>query len=101
MSSSTPGITVAEIKKVAHLARLHLEEADVKAFSQSLPRILELIAELSSQDTSKVQAMTSPFQDAKLALRPDEVTAENQRDLLQKLAPNVTEGLYIVPKVIE
>ncbi|NDU86461.1 MAG: aspartyl/glutamyl-tRNA amidotransferase subunit C, partial [Ferrovum sp.] len=33
--------------------------------------------------------------------RADEVTAKNQRELFQSLAPEVEKGLYLVPKVIE
>lgn len=95
-------ITVDEIKKVARLARLHVDEKDIQTHSQSLSRIFDLIAEINSKDTKDIQPMTSPLQDAKLPLRPDRVTATtDQRDLLQQLAPNVTEGLYIVPKVLE
>ena len=31
----------------------------------------------------------------------DEVTEENQRESLQKLAPASEDGLYLVPKVLE
>jgi aspartyl-tRNA(Asn)/glutamyl-tRNA(Gln) amidotransferase subunit C len=34
-------------------------------------------------------------------LRPDEVTESNQRDTFQAIAPQVADGLYLVPKVIE
>jgi aspartyl-tRNA(Asn)/glutamyl-tRNA(Gln) amidotransferase subunit C len=34
-------------------------------------------------------------------LREDRVTETNQRELFQSLAPQVEDGLYLVPKVIE
>jgi aspartyl-tRNA(Asn)/glutamyl-tRNA(Gln) amidotransferase subunit C len=34
-------------------------------------------------------------------LREDIVTEKNQREKLQKIAPEVSGGLYIVPQVIE
>jgi aspartyl-tRNA(Asn)/glutamyl-tRNA(Gln) amidotransferase subunit C len=34
-------------------------------------------------------------------LRPDAVTESDQRDHFQENAPSVTDGLYLVPKVIE
>jgi aspartyl-tRNA(Asn)/glutamyl-tRNA(Gln) amidotransferase subunit C len=34
-------------------------------------------------------------------LRPDEVTETDERDRFQRNAPEVADGLYLVPKVIE
>ena len=34
-------------------------------------------------------------------LRADQVTEANERDVVQKKAPAVSDGLYIVPKVLE
>ncbi len=39
--------------------------------------------------------------DAAQRLRPDTVTERNERDSLQKNAQAVSDGLYLVPKVIE
>jgi aspartyl-tRNA(Asn)/glutamyl-tRNA(Gln) amidotransferase subunit C len=39
--------------------------------------------------------------DAVQRLRSDLVTEENQRELLQSVAPAVENGLFLVPKVIE
>ena len=101
MSTKHPHLTADEIKKVAKLARLHIDDSEIPAHVKNLSDILDLIAEIDSKDTSSVIPMTSPFQDAKLPLRKDIVTEQNQRAILQKLAPQVEGGLYIVPKVIE
>lgn len=97
----TKHITEAETKKVARLARLHVNEANLSTYAESLSNILDFIAEVNNLDTKDVIPMASPFPDAILALREDKVTATDQRSLLQSLAPSVESGLYLVPQVIE
>lgn len=100
MSQNTK-ISSDEIIKVAHLARLHVEEQEIDNHVRNLSKILDLIAEISTIDTTNVLPMTSPFEDAKLPLRDDQIVHQDERQVLQALAPQVEGGLYIVPKVIE
>jgi aspartyl-tRNA(Asn)/glutamyl-tRNA(Gln) amidotransferase subunit C len=51
-------------------------------------------------DSSGVAPLSNPL-DATQRLRDDEVTETDQRDKFQKIAPDVEQGLYRVPKVIE
>lgn len=101
MSTQDSHITAAEVRKVAHLARLRFDEAEIQGHVQNLSNILDMIAEISAKDTSNLLPMSSPFQDAVSPLRKDEVTEHPDRSLLQDLAAQVAEGLYVVPKVIE
>ncbi len=94
-------ISEAEIKKVASLARLHLDEQETPVHVTNLSNILELITHINAKDTSGVTPMASPFMDATLALREDCVTEPNQREQVLKLAPLTESGLYLVPQVIE
>jgi aspartyl-tRNA(Asn)/glutamyl-tRNA(Gln) amidotransferase subunit C len=55
---------------------------------------------MSSVNTDDVTPMAHPL-DATQRLRADEVTETDQRDHFQEIAPNVEDGLYLVPKVIE
>ena len=55
---------------------------------------------MQSVDTEGVEPLAHPL-DLEQRLRADEITEENQRDRLQKLAPASEEGLYLVPKVLE
>ena len=90
----------ADVEKIAHLARLSLNEADIPAYAENLSNILDLVEQMNSIDTSGVTPMAHPL-DAVQRLRPDEVTEIDQRDHFQKIAPAVENGLYLVPKVIE
>lgn len=93
-------ISEAEVKKVAHLARLAVPEDQLPAYAQQLSNILKLVDQLSSVDTSGVEPMAHPL-DMSQRLREDIVTETNQRDKYQTVAPEVEDGLYLVPKVLE
>ncbi len=94
-------ISEQEIAKVARLARLRLNEKNIVTYTHSLSNILDLIAHINNCDTTKVEPMSSPFRDATLTLRADEVIRSNHRDFWQSLAPLIAFGLYLVPQVIE
>jgi aspartyl-tRNA(Asn)/glutamyl-tRNA(Gln) amidotransferase subunit C len=89
-----------EVRKIAHLARLEILDAEVPGYAANLSRILDLVAELNSVDTAGIEPMAHPL-DAAQRLRTDEITESDQRDDFQRIAPEVAEGLYLVPKVIE
>ena len=56
--------------------------------------------ELNLADTQSVEAMSHPL-DLSQPTRKDLVTEEDLREELQKNAPSVQSGLFLVPKVIE
>ena len=88
------------VKKIAHLARLNLSEADISLYASQLSRILGFIEQMSQIDTTQTEPLAHPL-DVAQRLRTDHVTEENQRDKFQKIAPQTEAGLYLVPKVIE
>jgi aspartyl-tRNA(Asn)/glutamyl-tRNA(Gln) amidotransferase subunit C len=55
---------------------------------------------MQAVDTTGIEPM-SHAQSVTLRLRDDAVTETDQRELFQSIAPQVAEGLYLVPKVIE
>ncbi len=90
----------ADVEKIAHLARLQIEEEDIPLYTRHLSGILELVEQMNQVDTETVVPMAHPLEMAQ-RLRPDEVTESDQREKYQKIAPQVEAGLYLVPKVIE
>ena len=93
-------LTPEQIKQVAQLARLELKPEKAGAYAQQLSNIMALVDQLSKADTDKVKEMAHPL-DMSQRLRPDAVTAPDQRAAFQAHAPAVQDGLYLVPKVIE
>ncbi len=93
-------LTRSDVEKIAHLARLALREEDIAPYARTLSDILGLVEQMSVVDTQGVVPMAHPL-DMVQRLRPDEVTESDQRAKFQAIAPQVEDGLYLVPKVIE
>lgn len=89
-----------EIKKIAHLARLGLDETLVPHYAKELSNIFDLIAQMDRADANGIDPMAHPLEMAQ-RLRVDKVSEPDQRELFQSIAPAVDAGLYLVPQVIE
>lgn len=102
-------LSLTDVKRIAHLARIEVSDAEASAYLQKLSGILGLIEQMQAVDTGGITPM-SHSQDVTQRLRQDVVTESNQRELFQSIAPAVgngsaepavEHGLYLVPKVIE
>ena len=93
-------IDASEVQKVAHLARLSIDDSQVEATAGTINKILDLVDQMQSVNTDNVEPMAHPL-DATQRLREDVVTEPNNREKLQSCAPAVEDGLFLVPKVIE
>ena len=91
-------LTIPDIKRIAHLARIEINDSEADKTLNKLTGILALIEEMQAVDTTGISPM-SHSQDVVQRLREDVVTASNQRDAFQRNAPAVDRGLYLVPKV--
>lgn len=89
-----------EIRNIAWLARLTIEERAIAGYTKDLADILALVEQMQSVDTNDIEPLAHPLE-IDTQLRPDEVKEEDQRDRFQKIAPVTEDGYYIVPKVIE
>jgi len=90
----------SDVDKIAHLARINIEEKDTQAYLDNITSILDLVDQMQAVDTANVEPLAHPM-DAIQRLRADDITESNQRELLQSVAPAVEEGLFLVPKVID
>lgn len=93
-------LSLDDVKRVAELAYIETNEDEASAALIQLTDIFDLIEQMQAVDTSTVEPM-SHAQDVTQRLRSDDVTESDQRELFQSIAPQVEEGLYLVPKVIE
>ena len=89
-----------QVEKIAHLARLAIDERDVPGYLRDLSNILALVEQMNAVDSADVIPMAHPLE-GKQRLRGDRVTEGDERQRLQAVAPQVEAGLYLVPKVIE
>ena len=93
-------LSIADVEKIARLARLAMTGEEMQTAQAQLNNIFGLIAEMQAVDTSGIEPM-SHSQDLAQRLREDKVTAVNQREAFQAIAPQTEAGLYLVPQVIE
>lgn len=93
-------LTKEDTKNIAHLARLALADDEIEQYSKDLSNILELVAKMETINTDHVAPMAHPMALTQ-RLREDNITASDQHELFQTLAPSVEDDLYLVPKVIE
>ena len=89
-----------QIQKIAHLAKLSIDEQSIEEISSQLDNIMALIDHMEQADTSGVEPLSHP-QDPVLRLREDKVSDTDRRDAFMKLTSHNQDGLYLVPRVIE
>jgi aspartyl-tRNA(Asn)/glutamyl-tRNA(Gln) amidotransferase subunit C len=99
-SADPMSISLADVHRIAHLARIEIDAAQSSEVRAKLDAIFAMINELAAVDTTGVVPMAHA-QDVVLPLRPDVVTETDQRALYQTVAPAVEDGLYLVPRVVE
>ena len=88
------------VQHIAHLSRLMVSDSEAGKYSQDLSRILALVEQMNAVDTTGIEPMAHPLE-ITARLREDRITETDQRDRFQSIAPEVDQGLYLVPKVIE
>lgn len=93
-------LTENEVKNIAYLARLGIDEKDITAYSNDLSNMLDLMTQMGETDTDSVIPMAHPM-DQIQRLRADKVSEKNQREHFQSIAPQTENGLYLVPKVLD
>jgi aspartyl-tRNA(Asn)/glutamyl-tRNA(Gln) amidotransferase subunit C len=93
-------IDIETARRVAHLARIAVEEGDLPALAEDFNRILGFIEQLNEVDVEGVEPMTS-VTPMRLKRRPDEVTAGGDPKVVLSNAPDAREGFFAVPKVVE
>ncbi len=90
----------ATVRRIAHLARIKLEDADVPHLASELNAILAFVEELSSVDVEGVEPMTSVMP-MRMKQRPDVVTEGDIADEIVANAPATEDHYFVVPKVVE
>lgn len=93
-------ITEDEARKVAHLARIAVEDAALPALARELSGILQFMEQLNEVDVDGVEPMTG-VTPMRLKRREDVVTAGGMQDKILANAPDAREGFFAVPKVVE
>ena len=93
-------LTLEQVKRIAHLARIEIGDAEAVATQGHLNGIFTLIEQMQAVDTAGVAPMAHA-QDLAQRLREDAASEPDRRAAYQAVAPETEAGLYLVPKVIE
>jgi len=97
-------LTLEDVSRIAHLARLELQADESAAMLTQLNDFFGIVEQMSAVDTSGIEPLYTPLsavQHAALRLRDDVVSEGDERSANQRSAPVVEDGLFLVPKVIE
>ncbi len=92
-------VTEQEVKRIAKLAKLKLNENEVEKFTKDLNSILEYMKLLNELDTSEVEPLHHPVE-SETIFREDELKSKFSRELALKNAPKTDGEFFLVPKVI-
>lgn len=97
-------LTSTDIARIASLARLELSPAHGERMLHQLNSFFDIVEQMRAVDTTGIEPLAHPVAtlgDIALRLRADVASEPNQREANQKSAPDVQNGLFLVPKVIE
>ena len=93
-------ITKEEVKKVAHLARLELNENEINNHAQQLEKILDYIRQLEKIDTDDVPCTTRDIEVINV-FRKDELKNNDCKEEILELGPSREDKYFKVPKIIK
>ena len=92
-------INKQEVKKVAHLARLELNEYEINNHAQQLEKILEYIKQLEKIDTEDVPCTTRAIEVINVFRKDEKIDYDCTEEILE-LGPSKEDKYFKVPKII-
>ena len=93
-------VDAATVRRIAHLARIAVTDAEVPHLQGELNAMLAFVEQLSEVNVDGVEPMTTPVK-MTLPMREDVVSDGNIRDKVLANAPKTEDGFFVVPKVVE
>lgn len=100
LDSENMKISQAEVRRVATLARVELDDDELESVGRDLNRILDYVAKLDELDTSTVEP-TAQVVDFAAPMRTDEVTNKPAPEDAVANAPRSDKNFFVVPSIIE
>ena len=92
-------ISSDEVKKVARLARLELNESEIQQHAEQLEKILDYIKQLEKINTENIACTTRAIEVVNVLRKDEKKDYENSEELLD-LAPSRENKFFKVPKII-
>ena len=89
-----------QVKEIAYLAKLSVDDSQLEQSTQELNNILNLMEELGEIETGDIEPMAHPLHMSQ-RLRDDEVSEGDLSKEFQEIAPKTGKSHFLVPTVIE
>ena len=93
-------ITKEEVRKVAELARLELNENEINKHTEQLEKILEYIKQLEEINTNDVPCTTRAIEVINVFRKDKKQNSDCKEELLD-LAPSREDEYFKVPKILD
>ncbi len=93
-------ISKEQVKHIAMLARIELNENEIELYQEQLSKILDYVEKLNEIDTTQIEP-TSHVISLSNVFREDKIKPWLSRDEALKNAPDATDKFFRVPKIIE
>jgi aspartyl-tRNA(Asn)/glutamyl-tRNA(Gln) amidotransferase subunit C len=93
-------VDAATVRRIAHLARIAVTEAEVPHLQGELNAMLAFVEQLSEVNVDGVEPMTS-VTPMEMKKRADVVTDGDIIDEVVRNAPDTVNHFFLVPKVVE
>jgi aspartyl-tRNA(Asn)/glutamyl-tRNA(Gln) amidotransferase subunit C len=97
-------LTPFDVRRIADLARLDIGQDEQARMLEQLNSFFRIVEQMSAVETSGVEPLYTPLAavgHVQLRLRDDVVTETVDREANQQSAPATSQGLYLVPRVVE
>ena len=88
-----------EVKKVARLARLELNEGEIEQHAKQLEKILEYINQLEKINTENIPVTTRAIEVTNVLRKDEKKDYANVEEIID-LAPSRENKFFKVPKII-
>ena len=93
-------LTVSEVAKVALLARLRVDPAQLETFTEQLNSIVDYVAQLQELDTTGVEPLAHGVE-VRNVFRDDRCGPALDREKVLANAPERNQVAFLVPAVLE
>ena len=92
-------ISLSDVRKVAHLARLELPEDQIQTYTEQLEEILSYVDQLKEIDTNNIPPTTRAVEVVN-SMREDSVKVNCSREDILNQAPQREGDFFRVPKIL-
>lgn len=90
-----------DIKKIAQIARIHIEDSEIQAFSNKLDAVYKWLEDIKKIDVSSFRPMYNAHNYPSTAIRIEENPEFHSPSVTLSNAPLQSDNFIIVPKVVE